>query len=84
MNIARLVFYAIASFFLGSIAVALGSAAVIETAFGIQAGPAFAGDRMPDGEPLRTIMLALTIVAPVFFLLLAALEAISPSDRPRS
>jgi hypothetical protein len=82
VNLARLIFYAIASFFLGSIALASGSASLIEVAFGIQSGPAFVGDRFPDGEPLRTIMLVVTIVAPVFFLLLAVIEAIRPSDRP--
>jgi hypothetical protein len=82
VNLARLIFYAIASFFLGAIALASGSAATIEVALGIQTGPAFVGDAFPNGEPLRTIMVAVTVVAPVFFLALAVVEVIRPSDRP--
>ena len=81
MNVARLIFYAIASFFLGAMALASGSAVVIETTLGIQAGPAFPGDTFPTGEPLRTIMVAVTVVAPFFFLALAVIEAVRPSDR---
>ena len=81
VNLARLVFYAIASFFLGAIALGTGSAATIEVAMGVQSGPTFAGDVIPNGEPLRTLMVAVTVVAPIFFLALAAIEAVRASDR---
>jgi hypothetical protein len=38
VNVARLLFYALASFFLGAIAVGLGSAAAIEVALGSRQG----------------------------------------------
>lgn len=80
MNITRLVFYAVATFFLGSIAVAIGGPAAIESTFGITSSGG--GFSAPTGEPLRTWMVAATIVAPIFFLLLAVIEAVRPSNRP--
>jgi hypothetical protein len=76
----RLLFYAVASFFLGVIAVAVGGAAALEGMFspgGLVIGGSY--------EPWQTLLAAVLIATPLVFVLLAVVSIfVRPGDAPAS
>jgi hypothetical protein len=81
MNLARLIFYAVTSLFLGSIALAIGGAQALQAVFAPVPGSPFVPGSTylaPSGEPFRTLIAAVTIAAPILFLGVAVVEIIRP------
>ena len=78
MTFARLLFYAVASFFLGVIAVAVGGAAALEGMFS-PGGLVIGGSH----EPWETMLAAVLIASPLVFVLLAVVSIfVRPGDAP--
>jgi hypothetical protein len=78
MKFAQLLFYAVASFFLGLIAITIGGARVLQQVLD-PAGSSLLAP--PSDAPFRAILLSLTMLATFVFLGLAIIVGLRHGDR---